>query len=321
MNPEANEDLTTRIARVDQPLAPRPLPSVGLRVRARTSPTLRGVVPLRLSLAVAAARGRQAWDGDPALRDRALRAAEAILATTARGEDVEAVARRRLVAEAVSAHYFWRPRQDFEIAAVFADRLRSAAAARRGVLVSWSHLEPFAGLPSAISHVVRPVYGVYASYFFADDLTGLWGRRIAHWRNMLQAADVRAVESDRSFEVIHALLRRGETVMLAFDMPGGRETEFLGKPVMLGTGTARLAMQTGAIVVPVRSEVDGDRVAAVASEPLDPRDHEDVGALHEAIARVHERWILETPELLEDPCRPGAWEDGATATRWSRPRA
>jgi hypothetical protein len=41
--------------------------------------------------------------------------------------------------------------------------------------------------------------------------------------------------------------------------------------------------------------------------------------LHEEIAAIHERWILEAPEALEDPRRAGAWEEGATATEWVRP--
>ena len=52
--------------------------------------------------------------------------------------------------------------------------------------------------------------------------------------------------------------------------------------------------------------------------PLDPRDVASSEELHDALAAVHERWILELPATLEDPNRAGAWERTATATGWLR---
>ena len=40
--------------------------------------------------------------------------------------------------------------------------------------------------------------------------------------------------------------------------------------------------------------------------PLDPREHTAVEGLHEALAAVHERWIMEEPAMLEDP-RVSGW--------------
>jgi len=52
-----------------------------------------------------------------------------------------------------------------------------------------------------------------------------------------------------------------------------------------------------------------------AHPPLDPREHDGIEQLHEALAAVHERWILELPATLENPRRDGFWE-AASAEGW-----
>ena len=121
-----------------------------------------------------------------------------------------------------------------------------------------------------------------------------------------------------SFEIVQTLLRRGEPVFLFFDMPGPRETRFLGKPVMLADGTAQLAARADALVLPLRSRRVGSEVWLDACAPLDPRDFASSDELHDALAAQHERWILENPAALEDP-RSTGWE--ATVRAWTRPGA
>jgi lauroyl/myristoyl acyltransferase len=120
-----------------------------------------------------------------------------------------------------------------------------------------------------------------------------------------------------SFRTIQALLERGESVFVAYDMPGPHETHFLGKSVTLAEGTAQLAVRADAIVLPVRTRRAGHRVWVDAAKPLDPRGL-TVDQLHHTLAAVHERWILENPAAMEDPREIG-WEHGATPERWVQP--
>ena len=124
--------------------------------------------------------------------------------------------------------------------------------------------------------------------------------------------------STGSFPILSALLKRGEVVFLFFDMPGSHETRFLGKTAMLADGTARLAVQTDAVVLPLRSRSSGHRVSLDAGAPLDPREYADADELHSALAHRHERWILESPAAMADP-RTFGWGAGATPQGWSRP--
>ena len=101
-------------------------------------------------------------------------------------------------------------------------------------------------------------------------------------------------------------------------MPGRRGTHFLGKPAMLADGTARLALQADALVLPMRTRRAGATVWLDVDAAFDPRDFPSVQALHDALAAHHERSILEFPPAMEAPSTFG-WDDGATAQGWIRP--
>jgi hypothetical protein len=77
--------------------------------------------------------------------------------------------------------------------------------------------------------------------------------------------------------------------------------------VMLAGSTARIAADSDALIVPVRPRRDGFSAWVDVGEALDPRQHAGMEELHDALASAHERWMLELPETLEDPTRPGGW--------------
>ncbi len=107
-------------------------------------------------------------------------------------------------------------------------------------------------------------------------------------------------------------------MLVFFDMPGPRETRFLGKPVMLADGSAQLAVRTDALVLPLRARRAGIHVWVDVGAPLDPRGFAGPEELHDALAAAHERWILKRPEAMEDPSSTG-WEHGATPHAWTAP--
>jgi lauroyl/myristoyl acyltransferase len=120
------------------------------------------------------------------------------------------------------------------------------------------------------------------------------------------------------YAALSELLRRGHTTSIYFDLPGPHETQFLGKPVMLVDGAARLACETDALVLPQRVRRVGSHSELEYFDPLDPRDFAGPDQLHDALARVHERLMLDDPAAVQDPTITG-WEDCARPERWSRP--
>jgi lauroyl/myristoyl acyltransferase len=317
MTAPTTRELEAAIAVARRPLRRPAMPRGGMRLRVRTSPELRRLVPIPLDVRRAAAKGRAAWH-DAAARERALVSMDAILANTPRAGEVEQLARRRLIEEEVQRALFWQPWRTASLDLVSAANLRLALSGERAALVSACHLGPYFLQTSALTSLGSRPFVVAAPWFFADPTPDYWGRRLARWRQGIWARNVRMVCSVESFPVLQALLEGGETVIVYFDMPGGARTQFLGKPVMLSSSTARLAFATDALVLPLRARRAGSRVWTDVFEPLDPRDHASAYVLHRALAAVHERSILELAETLEDPNRAGAWEHGATASEWAR---
>jgi lauroyl/myristoyl acyltransferase len=310
-------DLTAAIEAARRPLQPPAMPRAELGVRLRTSTELRGLVPTRLVLRRAAAKGGATWE-NPVERRRALASMNAILGGTPRASEIEQLARLRLIEEEVQRALYWQPWRTSSVAETSAANLQRALSANRRVLVSACHLGPYFLQMSAVTSLGLVPYAVAAPWFFEDPTPDYWGRRLARWWQGIAKRNERLVYSVGAFPVLNGLLEQGEVVLIYFDMPGGTRTDFLGKPVMLSSGSAKLAFNTEALVLPLRARRAGDRVWTDVFEPLDPRDFAGADELHRALAAVHERSILELPETMEDPNRAGAWENGATESEWVR---
>lgn len=312
-----HRDLTAALAAARRPIEPPAMPSASFGVRLKTSSALRRLLPTPLVVRRAERRGRARWKS-AGERERALAAMDAIVGGTARAGEVEELARRYLIEDEVHRALFWQPWKTASMDAASDANLRTALSAERGVLISACHLGPMFLYMSALDARGLVPYVASAPWFFQKPSEDLWGRRIARWWQGLQRRNERLVYSVGSFPVLRSLLEQGEVVLIYFDMPGSRRTPFLGKPVMLASGTARLSFETGAPIVPMRARRVGHRVWADAWTPLDPRDFADVGALQNALAATHSRSVLELAETLEDPNRAGAWEGGANRDEWAR---
>jgi hypothetical protein len=307
-------DLVGALERARTPMARPRLPGGDLGMRVKTSPTLRRLVPTRFVVDRAVARGRAQWRL-PAQRAEALAAAEVIVSGTARAGELETVARQRLIEEEVERVILWQP-----CPTVLHDRaseahLRAAFSADRGVLMSNCHMAPAFYSCAVAAQMGRAVFVVVGEWMIEELSDGDWGRHVARRLSVLHHYGTHMVPARGSYAVLRELLAEREVVLLNFDVPGRHETEFLGKPVMLTTGTARLAFDTGALVVATRLRRERHRIWVDACSPLDPREFSGAPELHLALAKIHERLILECPAALEDPRRAGAWEQ-ATASAW-----
>ncbi len=251
----------------------------------------------------------------PDERELALRAMRVILGGTSRAAELEQLARRRLIEQSVENALFWQPWPTVGVDRASCAKRQLALSANRPVLLSTCHLGPYFLNMSTFSSLGLSPIAVSAPWFFASPSADYWGRRLARWRQGLSERGQRLACSANAFPVIRALLEQGEIVLNYFDIPGSSRMRFLGKPVMLTGGSARLAFETDALILPLRARRAGNRVWTDFSAPLDPRAFAGTAQLQEALARVHERWVLELPHTLEDPNRAGAWEQGASEPR------
>jgi lauroyl/myristoyl acyltransferase len=308
-------DLDALLAEADR-VAPLPrMPPAPLRVRIKTSLWLRRLIPTRLVVRRAEARARRLWAASPTEREEATEAMEKILARTPRAGELAELAEQHLLEQVVETAYFWQPWPKPRIDAVSLARLRAAYESDRGALFSACHMGPYHCTSHVALNLGYKPYVVAGSWYFEPLTHDYWGRRLARWR---RAASLNLVDARGSYPVLRALLERGESVLLYYDMPGRRESRFLGKPAMLADGIARLAVETESIVLPVRMLREGHRKRMQVGEPLDGRDYRDVGELHEALGAVFERWILEFPAGMDDPGTFG-WKAGARPEEWAAP--
>ncbi|MGA2454093.1 MAG: hypothetical protein ABSG93_11290 [Solirubrobacteraceae bacterium] len=313
-------DLSAAIEAARQTLERPAMPRVDLGLALRTSTALRQLVPTRLAVRAAEAKGRARWE-NPDERSLALLTMDAIVGGTARAGELDELARRRLIEEEAQRALFWQPWRTVSLDAVSSENLHGALSCERRLLISACHLGPYFLNMSALTSLGHDTIAVVAPWFFQAPTPDYWGRRIARWRRGIRKRGERLVCSNGSFPVVQALLEQGERVLIYFDMPGSSRTQFLGKPVMLSSGSSQLAFMTEALILPLCARRVGSRVWTDVLEPLDPRGFASPEELHAALAAVHERVILERAETLEDPNRPGAWENGASANAWARPAA
>ena len=308
-------ELADALDALSRPPAPVRMPPVPLRLRVRTSPALRAVIPARLALARAERHARAAWEREDGEREDVIAAMEIAIGASARAHELEPLARARLIEVHIERALFWRPWPTMKIDAESAARVRSAFAAQRGLIASACHLGAYHRTTSAFAAMGYVPYAVSGAWFFERPSADYWGRRLARWRRGIKS---RPVLATKSYPVLRALLERGELVYNMFDVRGSQETRFLGRRAMLAGGTARLAVETGALVLPVRAYRRGPHVWLEAGTALDPREYPGRAQLHDALAAVHERLILADPAALEDP-RTLGWVDEPPAERPAPP--
>jgi hypothetical protein len=320
MSVARESDVEEALRAIRRPIVAAPMPPAELAVRVRTAPIVRRLVPPALAVRMGEQRGARNWEHLPEQRAYATASMEVIVGGTARAGEAEMLARRHLIEEKADQALYWAPWSPVRLSESSLENLRAALAEGRGVLLSACHFGPVYNATSVGASLRRPVFTLVGDWLTTTEPeASYWGRRVVRRQAGLRDNDARMIPAAGSFPIVCELLAQGEVVLVNFDVRGVQRTRFLGKPVALRTGTVKLAAASGAPVVPVRTLRRGVRISLEAAEPLDPRAYADPMRLHEELARIHEHWILEYPEALEDPLRPGAWED-ATAAEWP-PRA
>jgi lauroyl/myristoyl acyltransferase len=248
----------------------------------------------------------------PSRTAAAVAAMTAVVAGTAATHDIDRLARAHVAAQARGSELTWRPWEIERIPIRGLDRLERARASGRGLVISHSHLGPLAGW-AALGREIRPLHHPVGDWAIHDPYPGYLGYQVEQRRRLFQRAGMELLPAIGSAFPLFKLLRKGGAVLLSFDAPGERRTDFLGKPVDLDDGTAQLATKTQALILPTALLPIGRRWEIEIHEPLDPGDFAGPEELHLALAAVHEELILRAPEHLEDPRR--LWAT-ATAAGW-----
>jgi lauroyl/myristoyl acyltransferase len=308
--------MAAAVAALRNPPAPPRMPAASLRIRMKTSPSLRRLLPSRVVFKMAQRRGEAKWERSAEDRDRALAGMETIVAGTPRAHELTDLARAHLIEEVIDHTLFWQPWRPLSVDTQSKMRLREAIDQDRGLLLSLCHTgQYYRATASGVVPLGSVPYSVVGRSFYEKPTPDYAGRYLALFRKRLRTW---LVLSDGSFPILRELLEQGEIVELYFDRPGPHETRFLGKTATLANGTARLAFETNSPVLPMRARRMGPGGCLDVGELLDPQDFTGIDELHDRLAALHEAWILEYPESMRDP-RSFGWGEWATADSWIRP--
>ncbi|MGZ4608535.1 MAG: hypothetical protein ACXVXV_20570 [Blastococcus sp.] len=301
------------IAPEDDGTIGRPVPWDGVVARLRASELVRRVVPLPVALTASDLAQRLAVARNP----RRLEAARAVMDAVLGGTDREAEARElafeHLCARSRGWEFAWRPWLLAKIPVEGLERLASIEPGR-GIVFSKAHSGPPGGMGN-LPRAVGPIYQAVGDYLFAPAPPGYNGYQNEQSRTLLSAAGFRMIRAHGSRATFASVLKAGGRVLVNIDVPGTAPVRFLGKTVEIKSGTARLALDTDAVVVPVAILPRGRGWVIHVDEPIDPRDHAGWETLLQAVASAHEPLVLRAPELLESPLRAGGWAE-ATAAGW-----
>lgn len=269
----------------------------------RVASTVFGVLPEWAMRRLGQLLGRVAWIRAKQRRDNATRAMARVLGEQPDQPSAQSVDRARSLFESYGRYWaetFWiRPRRvasiDKHIEVEGIEHFRKALADGRGVIFALPHVGNW------------EVAGTVATAEGAELLAvaeKLKDERIVDWfvglRKELGIDVVIATGREKVFETCADALRRNAAVALLADrnLSGrGVLVSFFGEETRLPVGPARLALETGAPIVPAGSffqDGRGHRVSIKAPVPV--ADDDDVASLTVKVGKALEKLISEAPE-------------------------
>jgi lauroyl/myristoyl acyltransferase len=225
-----------------------------------------------------------------------------LLLYTPRAREAPKLARRYLRERARTRELFWRPWLLERSRVIGREHWEAAHAGGGGGVVVLGHIGASWAVPGILGLNGFRLYLVTSAHFWKPMPPGLMGLAYPYMRSEYGEKALgrgRLIPNDAGPERLIELVERGETVGIAFDVPGSAATPFLGRSVALSGGPATLAWRTKVKVLPVIAERHGARIDLRMLEPLDPADYRDLRGLRVAIARTYEPFVLEKPEAVE----------------------
>ena len=279
---------------------------LGLRVRGRLLSVwlgllvgwLRGRVPHRLLPGFIALRTRIAWR-NPKVREDARREMRLMLEHTRPDADLEVVARRYVHRQVVRGELRWHPRLLREVRMEGLEHLQEAVDQGRGVVFNWMHH----GQLDATSWLMAQ-RGLLVNIVGAPKLFGDVPAWLEQHNKLAVAGGHTMVSASEGAEAFVKLLKDGQVLSIAVDVPGRTPVHFLGRDLVGSFGAPRMAMATGALVVLMTAELDHpDALLAThrVHPALDPADFADAGELHRRMLELHEPYLVRFPELYDIP--------------------
>lgn len=195
------------------------------------------------------------------------------------------------------------------------ERYRAMRATKRGAILAAAHIGPF---ESAVASLRQHEPRVHVVFMRDTVKEGFESLRVGlrDKLGVIEAPVDAAGDSLGPWMNLREALRRDEVVLLQADrvMPGQRgvAVPFLGGHLEMPPGPVKLALASGAPIVPVFSFWDGDgRVRIILEEPIEVGEPWTRDRLHPALLKLAsviekqivahpDQWLMYHPALVED---------------------
>jgi lauroyl/myristoyl acyltransferase len=276
---------------------------VSLPLRIYTSKHTHRLLPARVAMGIAASIGPAVRQRrNPAERRDAANFMRELLLHTPRAGEADALAKQWLVEKSRVRELFWRPWLLRRSQVHDVRHWQAAHAEGRGCVIVFGHLVAAWAVPAILGLRGFDHYMVAGPHYWEPLPPGYEGMATLFRRQEYGERAIghsRLIPADAPPTRLLQLLEAGESVGIAFDVPGWAATPFLGRNVALGGGAATLAFKTKVKLLPVIPERHGASLDLRLLPPLDPADYPDPRSLRIAIARTFEPFVLGRPETVE----------------------
>jgi lauroyl/myristoyl acyltransferase len=257
---------------------------------------IRSSIPRWLLPLVVGVRFRLAWSR-AAVREDARAQMRFLLEHTRQDADINAVARDYVRYQVRRGELRWHPEMITSLRVDGIEHLLAARDEGRGVLLNFVHHGYYDGaFPSIARYGVRCRMVVYP-YMLEPDAP-LWIKQHVALACTGGGTPVSAAVGN---DGITDLLRQGEVVAIASDVPGRTPLSFVGRDVLGSFGAARLATDTNSPVIVMTSEEDTDGPFIRLHEPFEPKRYQAPKELLQALLVIHESRQVRWPEATDLP--------------------
>jgi lauroyl/myristoyl acyltransferase len=257
------------------------------------------LVPFSVARPLVTQRAARSWDGQATRRAAALLHMRYLLEKERSQAEVEQAARLYLLEAYKRNEQRWRPWQTTQQEISGLQSLEKLATRPVGLIINFMHHGQYDGIFQSLARAGIPHHAAaHADLCKAD--AHVYMRR--HLKTVQRGAVTFEVQRG-AYEYMRDLVTQGQNLAIASDLPGSTPAVILGREVLMASGAARLALETGAWIVPITARKQGWGQTLRVEEPIDPAEFTSIAQLQAAIAASHEPALRAWPAALELPLR------------------
>lgn len=256
----------------------------------------RSAVPDALVPAITRARTRRKLGDEGAVAKA--RAEMDFLIGAIRPGDVDRATRAYVERDVMRSELRYHPRLIARQPVANLEALERARAAGRGVVVSFLHHGHYEGSVASLAWAGQPLTMLVSDDMLAEDAPTFLRQHVRVGRVLGN----RTIAASEGMAACKEALQGGEPIAVATDVPGRSPLTFLGAQRLGSSGAARMALDTGALVVMLFARCAADGTLSIElSEPIEPADFADPHQLLLHLLAAHEAPVLAWPEGYHQP--------------------